>query len=257
MGGRGSRAGGRAGRPLPGGGAGAVGGIGVGAGAPPPKVKPGQPVPAITQQQLQSMNDTEFVNYLNGLRSTPIDPNIYYNNNWDTQRLIANMPELNKAPQLVDAQTFASLPGETLYRTVNAQGKDTALDICGRTMTSDVSTIGEGVMGDGFYFSNNKRASQSYGNTKGNINKSAMMQAKLNQNAKVIEIGTLDRMLSKEPSRVRNAVESMTSGGTWYSHSGMCAYALKKGYNVVKRSDGTFNLIDRNAATFLGSAEQI
>lgn len=93
----------------------AGGGLNAGAGAPPPNVQPGQPVPAITVQQLQSMNDQQFADYLNGLKSTPIDGNIYYNDNWDTQRLIANMPELNKAPQIVDPQAFASLPGDTIY----------------------------------------------------------------------------------------------------------------------------------------------
>lgn len=245
-----SKAGGAGGRVV--GGAGGVG-LGIGAGAPPPKVKPGQPVPAVTQQQLQAMSDTEFATYLNGLRSTPIDKNIYYNNDWDTQRLVANMPELNRAPQIVDSATFASMPGETLYRTVNAAGKDSALDICGRTMTSDVSTIGEGVMGDGFYFSNSKSTSQgAYGRNRGDIRRTATMQAKLNQNANVVNGSVLRNMLAGESSTVQRAVNGMRSGGTWSSNSGLMAYALRKGFNVVSRSDGTFNLIDRNAATWSG-----
>lgn len=222
-----------------------------GFGTQPSPVRPGQPVPAITMQQLQSMSDDEFANYLNGLKSTPIDPLTYYNSDWDTQRLVANMPELNKAPQVVDAKTFASLPGETLYRTVNASGGQSAIDICGRTMASDVTTIGSGRMGDGFYFSTSKSGSQSgYGNQRNNINATATMQAKLNKNAKVISESSLNAMVSNEPAKVQRAISWMKSDGQW-SRSGQMAYALRKGYNAV--SAGTIvNIIDRNAATWSG-----
>ena len=252
MGGRGSRSGGFGG--------GFGGGLGIGGGGaggalfntpqavtPPPVIK-GQPVPAITVQQLQSMSDKEFADYLTGLKSTPIDKNTYYNNDWDTQRLVANMPELNKAPDVVDPQTFSGMKGQTLYRTVNAEGPNTAVDICGRTMTSDVTTIGEGRMGDGFYFSSDKAGSQIYGRTSNNINKTATMSVKLNQNAKVISETSLQNMLAKESPTVRNAVYGMKSGGKWRG-SGYMAYALHKGYNVVNYRD-YYNIIDRGAATF-------
>lgn len=255
MGGRGSRAGGRGIGNLmfgiaPIGAGGAL--FGTPGAATPPPVAPGQPVPAITIQQLQSMNDQEFATYMNGLKSTPIDQNTYYNNDWDTQRLVANMPELNRAPQVVDQQTFAGLPGDTIYRTVNASGVDTAVDICGRTMMSDVTTIGEGRMGDGFYFHARLSSSQAYyGNTSNNIQRTATMSAKLNSNARVISEGQLQTMLSRESSPVRNAVRGMKSGGQW-SGSGYMAYALYKGYNVV--SDGTiYNIIDRSVATWSGN----
>lgn len=255
MGGRGSRSGGFG---VGGGGFGAAGGVG-GAlfGTPqavtPPPVQNGQPVPAITIQQLQSMNDQEFATYMNGLKSTPIDPLTYYNNSWDTQRLVANMPELNRAPQVVDQVTFNSLPGETIYRTVNSNATDTALDVCGRTMMSDVSTIGEGRMGDGFYFHTSLSSSQGfYGNTRNNIQKTATMSAKLNSNAKVVSESRLNQMLSSEKPAVRSAVRGMRSGGSWSGDSGLMAYALYKGYNVV--SDGRiYNIVDRSAATWSGN----
>ncbi len=252
MGGRGSRSargGGGGGLGLGGGG----GGIGVPVPqGPAPNVQPGQPAPAISIAQLQSMSDTEFVNYLNALRSTPIDPNTYFNHDWDTQRLIANMPELNQAPDVVDANTFASLPGVAMYRTVNAAGSSSAIDICSRTMASDVTTIGAGVMGDGFYFSTSLTSSQAgFGNTHGNINMTATMSSKLNQNARVISNRDLTGMLGNESSAVQAAVRSMSSGNTWGgSGSGMMAYALRKGYNVVSRNDTTYNVIDRRAATW-------
>ncbi len=253
MGGRGSRSGGFG---VGGGGFGAAGGVG-GAlfGTPqavtPPPVQNGQPVPAITIQQLQSMNDQEFATYMNGLKSTPIDPLTYYNNDWDTQRLVANMPELNRAPQIADAQTFAAMKGETIYRTVNASGADTAVDICARTMTSDVTTIGEGRMGDGFYFANSLSGSQAYGYSRNNINRTATMTAKLNSNARVVSESRLNQMLSNEKPAVRNAVRRMSSGGSWSGDSGLMAYALYKGYNVVN-SSSYYNVIDRNAVTFSG-----
>ena len=254
MGGRGSRSGGL-------GAGGRLGAIGGGAGGAlfgqpgattPPPVTPGQPVPAITVQQLQSMNDQEFATYMNGLKSTPIDRNTYYNNDWDTQRLVANMPELNKAPDVVDAQAFNRLPGQNIYRTVNAKGNESAVDICGRTMMSDVTTIGEGRMGDGFYFHTRLSSSQAYyGKTSNNIQKTATMTAKLNSNARVISESQLNSMLRNESRTVRRAVVGMKSGGGWDGDSGLMAYALYKGYNVV--SDGTiYNIIDRSAATWSG-----
>ena len=239
-----------------GGGLQAGGGINLAAGVTPPPVVPGQPVPAITVQQLQAMNDTEFVNYLNGLKSTPIDQLTYYNHDWDTQRLVANMPELNQAPQLVDAQTFNNLPGQAIFRTVNMNGRDSAVDICGRTMTSDVTTIGAGRMGDGFYFATSKGVSQrGYGNYSGDVNKAATMSVKLNSNAKIVAEDRLGTMLAGESSAVRNAVRGMRSNGQWIG-SGYMAYALRKGYNVVS-APGIYNIIDRNAATWSMTIEPV
>lgn len=255
MGGRGSRSGGRGiGNLMFGNAPIGVGGalFGTPQAVTPPNVQQGQPVPAITIQQLQSMNDTEFANYMVGLKSTPIDPLTYYNNDWDTQRLVANMPELNRAPQIADPATFAGLTGNPIYRTVNQSGADTAVDICARTMTSDVTTIGEGRMGDGFYFANSLSGSQSYGNSRNNINRTATMTAKLNSNARVVSESQLNRMLSGESSQVRNAVRGMRSGGSWSGDSGLMAYALYKGYNVVN-SSSYYNVIDRNAITFSGN----
>ena len=250
MGGRGTRS-----SRVAAGGLGLGGGVGIGVPVPQgpaPNVQPGQPAPAISIAQLQSMSDAEFVNYINALKSTPIDQNTYFNHDWDTQRLIANMPELNQAPSVVDANTFAGLPGETMYRTVNAAGTSSAIEICARTMASDVTTIGAGGMGDGFYFSTSLTSSQAgFGNTHGNINKTATMSCKLNQNARVVTNTDLNSMLGRESSAVQAAVRNMSSGNTWGgSGSGLMAYALRKGYNVVSRRDTTFNVIDRRAATW-------
>ena len=255
MGGRGSRSGGLgAGGRLGaiGGGAGGAGGVlfGTPQAVTPPTVQNGQPVPAITIQQLQSMNDQEFATYLAGLKNTPIDPQTYYDNGWDTQRLVANMPELNKAPQVVDPQSFASLPGEAIFRTVNEGPTDTAMDVVNRTMTSDVSTIGGGVLGDGFYFANTLSGSQLYGDHRGDINRTATMTAKLNNNARVISNTQLITMLGQESATVRNAINNMSGAG--YRGSGKMAYALYKGYNVVNNGS-YYNVIDRNAVTFSGS----
>ena len=161
------------------------------------------------------------------------------------------MPEMNMAPEVADPKTFATLPGKTMYRTVNAQGGETALDICGRTLSSDVTTVGAGRMGDGFYFHINKTASQAYGSHSNNLQKTATMAIKLNKNAKVVSENSLRNMLNKEKPSVQKAVHAMRSGGNWDGYSGYCAYALRKGYNVV--SDGAiYNIIDRRAATWSG-----
>ena len=261
MGGRGAKSGGG------GAGGGAGGGLGAATpilGAVPPPIQPGMPAPAITTAQLQAMNADQFTDYLNALRSTPIDQNIYYNNSWDTQRLIANMPDLNQAPQMVDAKTFAGLPGNSLYRTVNETtvpgnnsnwSKQSAIDICARTMTSDVTTIGAGALGDGFYFSPSKSVSQSgYGHHRGDVNKTATMEIKLNNNARVVSYSDLTNMFNRESSKVQNAVLRAGSSSGGWRNSGFTAYALWKGYNVVD-DGGRVNIIDRRAATWSSHVE--
>jgi len=141
------------------------------------------------------------------------------------------------------------LSGQTLYRTVNAKGGETAVDICGRTMMSDVTTIGEGRMGDGFYFANSLTGSQAYGNTRNNVQRTATMSAKLNANARVVSESQLNSMLRNESRTLRRAVVGMESGGDWDGDSGLMAYALYKGYNVVE-AGSYFNIIDRTAMTF-------
>lgn len=241
-----------------GGGGGGMAAAGQPIGVTPPQVKAGAPAPAVTLAQLQAMDSDTFADYLDALHNTPINPNVYYNNKWATQRLIANMPDMNQAPTMVDAKTFATLSGDTLYRTVNEQtsmggthsnwDSQSAIDICARTMTSDVTTIGAGIMGDGFYFANTRSGSEAYGNHRNDIQRTAVMQAKLNGNARVVDHYQLSGMLARESSKVQNAVGRVGMTGEW-TDSGHMAYALWKGYNVI--SDGSyFNVIDRRAATW-------
>ena len=83
--------------------------------------------------------------------------------------------------------------------------------------------LGDGVHGDGIYFSTRINTANSYG--------SAQATAYIDKGlAKVVTEIQLDKMLMSEPVNVRNVFR--------YSNSGRSAYALYKGYNVIRVEGG-------------------
>lgn len=202
----------------------------------------------LTQAALVSMTDDEFVDYINNVKQADMP---LFLAGWDTQRFIYSS-NINGLPQVVDDKTFQSMKGTTMYRTVNSayDAKTdvgmTAPQIAQQTMGGTLSRIGGGIYGDGYYFDVSKSGSASYGYTRGNKTKTCQMQAKLNDNAKVVSYSQLTRMFSGESSKVQRAVNGMSSG---LSGGNLSVYALKKGYNVIDCGGGYFNVIDRSAMT--------
>ena len=202
----------------------------------------------LTQSALMAMTDDEFADYIDSVKQADMP---LFLAGWDTQRFIYSS-NINGLPQVVDDKTFQSMKGTTMYRTVNSayDAKTdvgmTAPQIAQQTMGGTLSRIGGGIYGDGYYFDVSKSGSASYGYTRGNKTKTCQMQAKLNDNAKVVSHSNLTRMFSNESSKVQRAVNGMSSG----LHGGnLSVYALKKGYNVIDCGGGYFNVIDRSAMT--------
>lgn len=214
-----------------------------------------------TVAEIQSMTDTEFEKYANSIKG--IDMPVHFDSA-DTQKFIYAMG-LNGKPEVVDQTTFSKMSGTTMYRTVNEfYDKSTdvymsAPQIHNQLMKSAYNRIGAGTYGDGFYFADNFRGSASYGNTKGNVQKTAIISMKLNKNAKVIDYSTLNRMLSKESASVRNAIGGLKDmydqrkGGD----GAISIYALRKGYNVIHNGSSYYNVIDRSAMTILNQVKPI
>lgn len=191
---------------------------------------------------LQSMDDASFVAYMQGLGSIDM-PQFLADN--DLQRVVYDS-NVNDLPQVVDAKTFAQLPGKTMYRTVNSvydRNTDvgmSAAQICDQTMGSAFSRVGDGIYGNGYYFADTRRASIAYGRTRGDTQRTAVMQMKLNSNARVVSYSQLQGMLRNESRAVRSAVRDIG------------VYALRKGYNVIDVGrSGYYNVLDRSAITFL------
>ena len=172
----------------------------------------------------------------------------------DFQKFIYNSG-LNDKPDVVDDATLNKMNGTEIFRTVNNvydRQNDISYNadqiakqvIAGRvTRTSD---NGGSVYGRGIYFANNKRDSTAYGNVKGNIQKTALIRGKLNNNAKVADYYTISSQMSSE---IRSGSKLGKALAKCDSDSAVSIYAMSKGYNVISNGMGYLNVLNRNAIT--------
>lgn len=172
----------------------------------------------------------------------------------DFQKFVYNSG-LNDKPDVVDDATLDSMNGTELFRTVNNvydRQNDisyTADQIAKQVMAGRVtrtSDNGGSAYGRGIYFADNKSDSSVYGNTRGNVQKTAQIRCKLNSNAKVIDYN----------SAIRGCNREITSGSklgkVLYKvddDSSVSIYAMTKGYNVITSGHGYYNVLNRNAVT--------
>lgn len=162
---------------------------------------------------------------------------------------------LNDKPQLVDDATLDAMSGKDMFRTVNAV-YDSVNDINYRadeiikqiqggrvTRTSD---NGGSVYGRGLYFADGKSASTSYGRTRGDVKKTAVVRMKLNNNANVVSHNTVMNGVSREMvsgsklGKVLSRLDNASAESIW---------ALTQGYNVIASGHGYFNVLNRQAIT--------
>lgn len=174
----------------------------------------------------------------------------------DFQKFVYNSG-LNDKPDVVDDATLNKMNGTELWRTVNNvydQQNDisyTADQIAKQVMAARVtrtSDSGGSAYGRGIYFADSQRESSYYGNTRGNVQKTAQIRCKLNSNANIIRY-----------DKARSGVSSEISNGTKLGKvlqkcdrpSQASIYALAKGYNIIQddRGVGYYNILNRNAVT--------
>ena len=155
--------------------------------------------------------------YANVERISPEDATRFgLNGSQHFQTLVHALGLHDKPIVLTDAdydrqvQTEA-LDGVELYRGVGTQRSVNS------TMFSNYTYIGDGIHGDGLYFSTSIATAYGYGGATmtGYIDKTM---------ARPIKESSLRAMLGKESSTVR---------ATFRGDSGLSAYALYKGYNVI------------------------
>lgn len=180
----------------------------------------------------------------------------------DFQRFIYNM-KLNDKPEVVDAAAFAKLGGETVYRTVNA-GYDrvndigyNAIDISKQIQYGTITRVSDdwkSALGRGLYFANDWSSSAVYGDTRGNVNKTAMVKGKLNSNARKIDFYTAQSNMRAEinnRTKLGRALENMRT------IDAVSIYALSKGYNVLVGHNAYRNVLNRQAVTMCDSIDPI
>lgn len=178
----------------------------------------------------------------------------HLNKGSDFQRLIYNLG-MNDKPQVVDDATLNKMNGTEIFRTVNAvydRATDlsfTAPQIAKQTQAGKITRVSSdssAVYGDGIYFADSRSGSAVYGRTRGNVQKTCMMRAKLNSNAKAIGYYTAAQGVSQEinsGSKLGQALKKCN-----YS-SRASVYALAKGYNVIDAGNGYYSVLNRNAVT--------
>lgn len=174
--------------------------------------------------------------------------------NTDFQKVVYNLG-FNDKPDLVDDSKLDSMNGTELYRTINGiydSRNDinyTPTDIAQQIQmgsTTRTSDNGGSAYGRGIYFADSYNDSAGYGNKNNDITKTAMIRAKLNSNANVMDYYTATR-------GARSEINSGSKLGKMLakcdSASQSSIYALVKGANVVNNGTGYYVILNRKAVT--------
>ena len=172
----------------------------------------------------------------------------------DFQKFIYNSG-LNEKPTIVDDATLDTMNGTEIFRTVNSvydrqndisyNADQIAKQVTAGRVTR-VSDNGGSVYGRGIYFADSYYGSTRYGNSTGNVKKTAVMRGKLNSNAKVINYYTASQGASREMASGSKLGKTLRKCD---SDSRASIYAMAKGYNVITSGHGYYNILNRNAIT--------
>lgn len=244
-----SRGGKRAGMGLGGG----AGGISLSNNQPVQTVQQVQPAQTISSDynSFVNMTDDDKADVISSMISQDVPAHLANN---DFQKFIYNIG-LNDKPQLVDDATLDGMTGTEIFRTVNSvydRKNDISYNadqICKQVQSGRITRVsdsGGSVYGKGIYFADNLYDSTAYGNTSGNVKKTAVIRGKLNSNAKVIQYYSAlsaARTEVKSGSKLGNALKQCDSS------SMVSLYALAKGYNVITNGNNYYNILNRNAVT--------
>ena len=224
------------------------------------QAQPQQPEVDTTQQaQAFSTNYDSFMAMTDDQKADTIsqmiqqDVPVFLADN-DFQKLTYNLG-LNDKPQLVDDNVLDGMNGTELFRNVNAVNdtrnriRYNADDIANQVQKGSVTRVsdsGGSAYGRGIYFADNYKDSAIYGDNMGNIKKTAVVRAKLNSNAKVIDFYDARNDMVKE-------IKSGSKLGKVLNKcdvpSAVSIYAMAKGYNVIHSGASYYNILNRNAVT--------
>lgn len=218
----------------------------------PAPVKPSTPS-GYTLSDVQAMDDKGMHDFLIDVDKTDIPA--FLNTDIHLQKM-AYALGLNDMPEIVSQKEFDDMTvnapfgssATILYRTVNDTSSMTADDICDMLTDGDVTYHGNGIHGDGLYFSNSLSGSKAYGHTNPKT-----VGAILNNKANVISESKLkneyDAFVKNHP-QTRKALGFARSKST---HDSMSQFALLRGYNVITSNQGGgetyYTVLDRSVLT--------
>lgn len=166
--------------------------------------------------------------------------------------------KMNDKPQIVSDKALDSMTGTELFRTVNSvynrsadigfRADEIAAQITKGSVTR-VSDTGGSVYGRGIYFASSYTGSIVYGNTVGDVKRTAVVRCKLNSNARSINFSSAESRMRSEIVSGSKLGRSLGRIAATDRKSAVSIYALSQGYNVLTNGSGYFNILNRNAVT--------
>ena len=148
-------------------------------------------------------------------------------------RLLARLG-INKGPTVLNEKEFNQYCQQTGQQAMFRGWSSTFS--AERFMNTTNNHVGNGRLGDGYYFSPNLSTARVFAGGMGND----IMPVALSPKANAIDIHTLRSMMSREPQRLQTALYRAGHGGsgrTFGANNGEAQYALMKGYNVITSGD--------------------
>lgn len=217
----------------------------------PPQQPPQPQAISASYDNFLKMTDDQKADVIAQARQTAVP--VFLADN-DLQKVLYGL-NLNDKPTLVDDDVLDKMPGKDLYRTVNATNdmrnriKYSADEIGAQIIKGSVTRVsdtGGSVHGRGIYFADSYSSSAIYGNSSGDIKRTAVVRAKLNSNARVIATTAADSGAAKE-IRSGSKLGKVLQQASSYDRSAL--WALAKGYNVMQASNGYHVVLSRTALT--------
>jgi len=216
--------------------------------APAPAAQPATTPSGFTLADVQAMNDDQLHDFLIDVYN--VDTPDFLNSH-HTQKMVYGLG-LNETPQVVsDAQLqqMISSGAKPIYRSVDditlpGNIRMTGTDMHDMLRSGDLTYLGNGIYGDGLYFSDSLSGSKGYGST--------TIRGVLSPKAKTISMQQLkseyDSFIKSHPQTRKALGFAAQRGARINSYS---QFALIRGYNVVTYThyDGEtyYNVIDRSA----------
>lgn len=210
----------------------------------------------VSLADVQAMDDKQLHDFLIDVYNTDIPD---FLNSVHLQKMLYAL-NMNDGPEIVSQSEFDDMTVNApfgsaqtvLYRTVNSTTvngiKFTADDICDMLTDGDTTFVGNGIYGDGLYFSNSLSGSKAYG-----YGSSKTVGAVFNSKSRMISDTALRKQYDafvKSHPQTRKALGFARSRS---SHNSMSQFALIAGYNVITSSQGGsetyYNVLDRSVLT--------
>lgn len=212
-------------------------------------------------QKWQQMSDADMGHYLHqisdntSLAQDPNDPWGYHDNEF--QKMVTHMGLNSQATVLSesDFDDYLRKTGQTaMYRGVSGQS---AAD---RTLYSPNNHVGNGMYGDGNYFTTpgDRSTAVGYMRQSGGTN-GRILKAALSPNARIVDHSVVQAEIAKLSRRSQRALKKAGTGNvsarTFATNIGEAQMALKMGYNVI-HNGWNINVLTRDALVISSSVRK-